>query len=90
MILNNGYLGMVRQWQDVDGETKPPLPIALVDADVDRVTQDLHHRHPELRTLAAIGRLFHDEEMKSRLFSAVTADEMLHLLRRRSSRAVAA
>ncbi len=60
LIVGSGALGqhlighMVRQWQDVEGETKAPLPIALVDADVDRVTQDLHHRHPELRTLAVI------------------------------------
>lgn len=70
----------------IDFSAHDDAPVHLVILFV--VPRHQHHLH--LRTLAAIGRLFHDEEMKSRLFSAVTADEMLHLLRRRSSRAVAA
>ncbi len=72
LIVGAGALGqhlighMVRQWQDADGETKTPLPITLVDADVDRVTQDLHHRHPELRTLAAISS--HAMDLRSTTF----------------------
>ncbi len=72
LIVGSGALGqhlighMVRQWQDVDGEAKPPLPIALVDANVDRVTEDLYHRHPELRTLAALSG--HAMDLRSTTF----------------------
>jgi len=72
LIVGSGALGqhlighMVRQWQDVDGEAKPPLPIALVDADVDRVTEDLYHRNPELRTLAALSG--HAMDLRSTTF----------------------
>lgn len=72
LIVGSGALGqhligqMVRQWRDVDGEARPPLPIALVDADVDRVTEDLYHRHPELRTLAAISA--HAMDLRSTTF----------------------
>lgn len=72
LIVGSGALGqhlighMVRQWQDGDGEARPPLPIALVDADVDRVTEDLYHRHPELRTLAAISA--HAMDLRSTTF----------------------
>ena len=72
LIVGSGALGqhlighMVRQWQDVEGATRPPLPIALVGADVDRVTEDLHHRHPELRTLAAISP--HAMDLRSTMF----------------------
>lgn len=45
---------MVRQWQDVENETRPPLPITLVDSATETVHRDLHHRNPELGTLAAI------------------------------------
>ncbi len=45
---------MVRQWQDVEGATRPPIPITLVDAATEQVTLDLHHRHPELDALATM------------------------------------
>ncbi|HUR32395.1 MAG TPA: NAD-binding protein [Vicinamibacterales bacterium] len=48
---------MVRQWQDVEGHARPALPITLVDAATDTVHRDLHHRHPELRTLATLRAL---------------------------------
>lgn len=72
LIVGSGALAqhlighMVRQWQDVDGDAKPPLPIALVDADVDRVREDLYHRNPELRTLAAISA--HAMDLRSTTF----------------------
>ena len=43
-----------------------------------------------LRTLAAIARLFHDNEMKRQLLEDGTAHEMLLTLQRRAPRAVAA
>lgn len=70
----------------IDFSAHDDAPVHLVILFV--VPRHQHELH--LRTLAAIGRLFHDEEMKGQLFSAVTADEMLHILRRRSPRAVAA
>jgi voltage-gated potassium channel Kch len=45
---------MVRQWQDIEGEMRPPLPITLVDAATENVERDLHHRHPELKSLATL------------------------------------
>jgi hypothetical protein len=45
---------MVRQWHDVEGDTRPPLPITLVDPAPDPLERDLHHRHPELKTLASL------------------------------------
>jgi voltage-gated potassium channel Kch len=44
----------VRQWQDVEGQTRPPLGITLVDAATESVARDLHHRHPELKALARL------------------------------------
>jgi len=45
---------MVRQWQDVEGETRPPLPVMLVDSSPGQLERDLHHRHPELKALASL------------------------------------
>jgi voltage-gated potassium channel Kch len=48
---------MVRQWQDIEGTARPPLPITLVDTATDTVHRDLHHRHPELRSLALLNSI---------------------------------
>jgi voltage-gated potassium channel Kch len=51
---------MVRQWQDIEGTTRPRLPITLVDAATEGVHRDLHHRHPELQSLATLQSLSMD------------------------------
>jgi voltage-gated potassium channel Kch len=48
---------MVRQWQDIAGEPRPPLRVTLIDKDTGAVHEHLHHRHPELEALAAITSL---------------------------------
>jgi voltage-gated potassium channel Kch len=48
---------MVRQWQDVGGESRLPLRVTLIDTDTDAVHEHLHHRHPELKALAAVTSL---------------------------------
>lgn len=76
---------MGRSREGIDFSAQDDAPVHLVILFIVPSRQyDLH-----LRTLAAIGRLFNDEEMKQQLLSAMTADEMLLTLRRRSSRAVA-
>jgi voltage-gated potassium channel Kch len=45
---------LVRQWQDVEGAARPRLPVTLVDEDPAAALRDLHHRHPELSTLASV------------------------------------
>ena len=57
---------MVRQWQDLDGDTRPPLPITLVDARTENVHRDLHHRNPELKTLARFSE--HSIDLRSTEF----------------------
>jgi len=58
LVIGSGLLSqhvirhMVRQWQDLEGEMRPALPITLVDTSVENVHRDLHHRNPELKTLA--------------------------------------
>lgn len=77
-------MGRSREGIDFSAHDDAPVHLVILFI-VPRRQYDLH-----LRTLAAIGRLFNDEEMKQQLLSAVSADEMLHTLRRRSSRVVAA
>jgi voltage-gated potassium channel Kch len=43
---------LVRQWQDAEGRVRPPLPITVIDDSAADATRDLHHRHPELSTVA--------------------------------------
>lgn len=45
---------LVRQWQDVEGTARPPLPMTLIDEDPAAALRDLDHRHPELSTLARV------------------------------------
>jgi voltage-gated potassium channel Kch len=72
LIVGSGSLSqhlirhMVRQWQDIEGTTKPPLPITLVDTATEVVHRDLHHRHPELKTLASIAA--HSIDLRSTEF----------------------
>ena len=77
-------MGRSRGGIDFSAHDDAPVHLVILFI-VPRRQYDLH-----LRTLAAIGRLFNDEEMKRRLLSAATADEMLHMLRRRGSRTIAA
>lgn len=76
-------MGRSREGIDFSAHDDAPVHLVILFI-VPRRQYDLH-----LRTLAAIGRLFNDEEMKQQLLLAMTADEMLLTLRRRSSRAVA-
>jgi voltage-gated potassium channel Kch len=50
---------MVRQWKDT-GPAADPLRITLVDGNAGTVCEHLLHRHPELKTLAAINALTMD------------------------------
>jgi len=72
LIVGSGALSqhvirhMVRQWQDLEGESRPALPITLVDAATESVHRDLHHRHPELKTLAQFSE--HSIDLRSTEF----------------------
>lgn len=76
---------MGRSLEGIDFDSHDDAPVHLVILFVvPRQDYDMH-----LRTLAAIARLFHNDEMKRQLLAASSADEMLHTLRGRVSRAVA-
>jgi voltage-gated potassium channel Kch len=57
---------LVRQWQDVDGASRPTLPIAVVDPAPGSAVRDLHHRHPGLATLASVA--VHEIDLRSSEF----------------------
>ena len=77
---------MGRSREGIDFSAHDDAPVHLVILFV--VPRQQYDQH--LRTLAAIARLFHDDEMKHRLLESGTAREMLLTLQRRAPRAVAA
>ena len=77
---------MGRSLAGIDFVAHDDAPVHLVILFV--VPRHGHQLH--LRTLAAIARLFHDDEMKRQLLEAASAEEMLLTLKRRAPRAVAA
>ena len=77
---------MGRSLEGINFSAHDDAPVHLVILFVvPRLQYDQH-----LRTLAAIARLFHDDEMKRRLLECGTAREMLLTLQRRTPRFVAA
>ncbi len=77
-------MGRSRAGIDFSAQDDAPVHLVILFF-VPRQHHDLH-----LRTLAAIGRLFHNEEMKRQLVEAAGPDEMLRTLSLRAPRAALA
>lgn len=77
---------MGRSRSGIDFSAHDDAPVHLVILFV--VPRHQHHLH--LRTLAAIARLFHNDEMKRQLLNAGSVADMVLSLKRGAPRAVAA